>query len=33
LTPAQITLIRRRLKELEQAFKKATGKAGAVLRR
>jgi peptide deformylase len=33
LTPVQLTLIRRRLKELEQAFKKATGKAGAVLRR
>jgi peptide deformylase len=33
LAPVQLTLIRRRLKELEQAFKKATGKAGAVLRR
>jgi peptide deformylase len=33
LAPEQLTLIRRRLKELEQAFKKATGKAGAVLRR
>jgi peptide deformylase len=33
LSPDQLSLIRRRLKELEQAFKKATGKAGAVLRR
>ncbi len=33
LDQVQLTLIRRRLKELEQAYKKATGKAGAVLRR
>ncbi len=33
LAPLQLTTIRRRLKELEQAYKKATGKTGAVLRR
>jgi peptide deformylase len=33
LTPAQLTLVRKRLKELEHAYKKATGKAGAVLRK
>jgi peptide deformylase len=33
LNSAQLTLIKRRLKELEQSYKKATGKVGAVLRR
>lgn len=33
LTPTQLTLIRRRLQELEKDYKKATGKAGTVLRR
>jgi peptide deformylase len=33
LTDAQLGLIRKRLKELETAYKKATGKSGAVLRR
>lgn len=33
LTEAQLTLIRKRLKELETDFRRATGKAGAVLRR
>lgn len=33
LTAPQLMLARKRLKELEQAFKKATGKPGAVLRR
>jgi peptide deformylase len=33
LSDAQLTLVRKRLKELEVAYKKATGKAGAVLRR
>jgi hypothetical protein len=33
LTPTQLTLCRRRLQELEKAYKKSTGQAGAVLRR
>ncbi len=33
LTPAQLSLIRRRLRELEKDYKLATGKAGAPLRR
>jgi peptide deformylase len=33
LSEAQLTLVRKRLKELEQAYRKATGKAGSVLRR
>jgi peptide deformylase len=33
LTDAQLTLIRKRLKELETEFRRTTGKAGAVLRR
>ena len=33
LTPTQLTLIRRRLLEMEKDYKKATGKAGTVLRR
>ncbi len=33
LTDAQLVLIRKRLKEMEKAFKKATGKPGAILRR
>ena len=33
LTPTQLTLCRRKLSELEKAFKKATGTAGSVLRR
>ncbi|TVR46133.1 MAG: peptide deformylase [Planctomycetota bacterium] len=33
LTTVQLTLVRRKLKEMEQAYKKATGKAGSILRR
>ncbi|MBA3847050.1 MAG: peptide deformylase [Planctomycetes bacterium] len=33
LVPAQLSLIKRRLRELEKDYKQATGKAGAVLRR
>jgi peptide deformylase len=33
LTDAQLGLVRKRLRELEVAYKKATGKSGAVLRR
>mgnify|MGYP003888090993 CR=1 FL=1 len=33
LTPAQLTLVRRALRELEDDYKHATGKAGAILRR
>ncbi len=33
LTPAQLTLVRKRLKELESAYKKSVGKEGSVLRR
>jgi peptide deformylase len=33
LTPAQLTLVRKRLKELESDYKHAHGSAGAVLRR
>ncbi len=33
LTAAQLTLVRKRLRELEADYKTATGKAGAVLRR
>lgn len=33
LTPIQLTLLRRRLRDLETAYRRATGKAGAVLRR
>ena len=33
LTAVQLTLIRRKLTELEKAYKKATGQVGAVLRR
>lgn len=33
LAPAQLTLLRRRLRDLETAYRKATGKAGAPLRR
>ena len=33
LSPLQLTMVRRRLKEMEKAYKKATGKAGAVIRR
>lgn len=33
LNPAQITMIRRRLREMEQTYKKETGKVGSVLRR
>jgi peptide deformylase len=33
LSAAQLTLLRRRLRDLEQAYRKATGSAGAPLRR
>lgn len=33
LVPAQLTLIRRKLRDLETDYKKATGKAGLILRR
>jgi peptide deformylase len=33
LPPTHLAMVRRRLKELEKAYKKETGKAGAVLRR
>jgi peptide deformylase len=33
LSPAQLNLVRRRLRELEKDYKSATGKSGAVLRR
>lgn len=33
LTPAQLGLVRRKLRELEKEYKAATGKSGAVLRR
>ncbi len=33
LTPVQLTLIRRKLSDLEKAYKKSTGQVGAVLRR
>jgi peptide deformylase len=33
LSPARLNLLRRKLKDLERTYKKATGKAGAVLRR
>lgn len=33
LTDAQLTLIRKRLREMEKEYKKATGKPGAILRR
>jgi peptide deformylase len=33
LSPGQITMVRRKLRDLESAYKKRTGKAGAVLRR
>lgn len=33
LAESQLTLIRKRLKELEQTYRKTTGKAGSVLRR
>jgi len=33
LTDAQLTLIRKRLREMEKDYKKATGKPGAILRR
>lgn len=33
LTTVQLTMIRRRLRDMEQQYKKATGKAGAVLRK
>ena len=33
LNPTQLTMVRRRLKEMEKAYKKATGKVGSILRR
>ena len=33
LTAAQLTMVRRRLREMEQTYKKETGKVGSVLRR
>ena len=33
LNPTQLTMNRRRLKEMEKAYKKATGKVGSILRR
>ena len=33
LNPTQLTMVRRRLKDMEKAYKKATGKVGSILRR
>ena len=32
LNPTQLTMVRRRLKEMEKAYKKATGKVGSIRR-